>query len=53
MVSDHPKAAESSTAVAAYARDRCGVDLNPTVVDDLTTESSTTTTGSSTTTTVG
>lgn len=58
-VADHPKAAESTTAVAAHAKDRCGVDLNPTVVDDpstgstTTTESSSTTTEPSTTTTTG
>lgn len=49
-VADHPKAAASSTAVATYAKDRCGVDLNPTVVDDTTT-GSTTTIGLTTTTT--
>ena len=30
---DHPDAGASSRAVADYAKDRCGVDLNPSVVD--------------------
>ncbi|QXC62761.1 hypothetical protein KSP35_08230 [Aquihabitans sp. G128] len=36
-VKDHPNAARSSLAVASYASEHCGVELNPKVVDTTST----------------
>lgn len=35
-VAEHPDAEQAATEVAAYARDRCDVDLNPTIAGDPT-----------------